>query len=142
VGAGSTGVMAVKDTGKVVTSVSAVEISPGPVVSTALGMSVGDCETAVLGFAETMLVVTTTHSSCGTILSLIKVTAPLSAYSPPLTLTLSRSEIEVRASMLPLNLVELPKVADDPIWNNTLQARAPSIKTTDADEAVVRVEPI
>lgn len=89
-----------------------------------------------------MLVVTVTHSCCDTIRSLIKVTAPLTAYRPPVTLTPSRREIEVRARMLPLNVVELPRVADDPIWKKTLQARAPLTSTTDADEAVVSVEPI
>lgn len=59
-----------------------------------------------------------------------------------MTLTSSRTEIEARARMLPLNLVELPRVADDPTWKKTLQARAPLMRTMDADEAVVRVEPI
>jgi hypothetical protein len=103
---------------------------------------VGSCDTSVLESAVTMLVVIAAHSCCDTTRSLIKVTAPLSAYRPPVTLTSSSREIEVRARMLPLNIVELPSVAEDPTWKKTLQARAPLMRTTAADEAVVSVEPI
>lgn len=75
-------------------------------------------------------------------LLLIKVTAALSAYKPPVTLAPSSREMDVRARILPLNDVEVPRVADDPTWKKTLQARAPLMRTTDADDAVVSEEPI
>lgn len=50
--------------------------------------------------------------------------------------------IEVRAKMLPLKVVFVPKVAELPICQKTLQACAPLMSSTLALLAVVRVLPI
>jgi hypothetical protein len=73
---------------------------------------------------------------------LINVTAPVSAYSPPDTVTPSFTEIDASASMLPANVVLVPRVADDPICQKMLHACAPLLKTTLEAVPVVRVDPI
>lgn len=102
--------------------------------------SVIELRVGVVNTAGTMLVDAAAHSCCGVIRSLINVTAPLSAYRLPFTLTPSRRDIEVKARILLLKVAELPSVADEPTWKYTLQARAPLISTTDAEEEVVSVE--
>lgn len=44
--------------------------------------------------------------------------------------------------MLPLNVVKVPSVAEEPTWKKTLQACAPLTRTTEAAVAVVSVDPI
>ena len=111
-----------------------------PDVWMALETAVIELRVGVVDTAGTMLVDAAAHSCCGVIRSLINVTAPLSAYRPPFTLTPSRRDTEVKARILPLKFVKLPSVADEPTWKYTLQARAPLISTTDAEADVVSVE--
>ena len=49
---------------------------------------------------------------------------------------------DVNAKMLPTNVDPLPSVAELPICQNTLQAWAPLLKTTDEALAVMRVLPL
>lgn len=76
------------------------------------------------------------------IVSSIRVTAAVSAYRPPLTVTAELTVIEARARMLPTKLVAVPSVAELPTCQNTLQALAPLMRTTWAAVVVVMVEPI
>ena len=82
------------------------------------------------------------HSDCTKIKSSISVTAALRAYKPPKEVTPWFTVMDVKASMLPLNVVDVPRVAEDPTCQKMLQACAPLISTTFADVAVVKVEPI
>jgi hypothetical protein len=83
-------------------------------VGIALETVVGGSMNGVVVTVGTLLVDAAEHCCCGVIRSLINVTAPVSAYSPPFTLTPSRRDIEVKARILPLKVVELPSVADEP----------------------------
>jgi hypothetical protein len=69
------------------------------------------------------------------------VTAPLIASTRPLTVAPLSSVIDVAARIVPTKLVVEPNVAELPTSQKTLHACAPFSSTTDADEAVVSVEP-
>ena len=62
--------------------------------------------------------------------SLISVTLPLRASALPYTVTLSASVIEVRAMIVPTNVDPVPRAAELPICQKTLQGLAPLIKLT------------
>lgn len=70
------------------------------------------------------------------------VTAPLRASARPSIAALVVTVMAVRARMLPLKKELVPRVAELPTCQNTLQACAPLMSETLLDEAVVRVEPI
>ena len=69
------------------------------------------------------------------------VTAPLMAWSRPFTTAPVLSVIEAEARIVPMKLVDVPSVAELPTSQKTLQAWAPFSRTTEADDAVVSVEP-
>lgn len=71
-----------------------------------------------------------------------RVTAAPRAYSPPLTETPVVTLIAVVASMLPLKIVLVPRVAELPTCQKTLQALAPLMSMTEEADAVVMVLPI
>jgi len=73
---------------------------------------------------------------------LSSVTAPLRAKSLPSTVAFVLAVIDVRARMFPLNVVAVPRVAELPTCQKTLQDRAPLIRLTLLPEAVVSVDPI
>jgi hypothetical protein len=70
-----------------------------------------------------------------------RVTAPLRASTRPDTLALVWTLIEVRARMLPTKFVPVPRVAELPTCQNTLQAWAPLMSATVLFDAVINVEP-
>ena len=70
------------------------------------------------------------------------VTAPLRAKTRPDTLALVFKVMLASASMLPWNIVPVPRVAELPTCQNTLHAEAPLLRRTDAALAVVSVLPI
>lgn len=70
------------------------------------------------------------------------VTAPFCAKALPKRLALVFRVILVRARMLPTNAVPVPRVAELPICQKTLQSEAPLIKSTVALLAVVIVLPV
>ncbi len=70
------------------------------------------------------------------------VTAPLRARVRPSTNAPVFAVMDVRARMFPLKPVFVPRVAELPICQKTLQDWAPLIRATLLFEAVVRVEPI
>lgn len=87
------------------------------------------------------VVVGTTNAHDGAVkVSLISVTAPFLAKARPSTDTPLFNVIEVRARMLPTNTELLPRVAELPTCQKTLQAWAPPISDTTLADAVVKVE--
>ncbi len=70
------------------------------------------------------------------------VTAASRARARPSITALLFSVMDCMARMVPLNWVVVPRVAELPTCQNTLQAFAPLMKATELDEAVVRVEGI
>ena len=124
-----------EDEGEVVVVV-AVDVSVVDVVD----VSVVD----VVGVVDDKVVVVvggaTRHVDDVIVLSL-SVTAPLIARTRPFTTAALSSVIEVKARMLPMKFVEEPRVAELPISQKTLHACAPFSNTTEAEDAVVSVEP-
>jgi hypothetical protein len=70
-----------------------------------------------------------------------RLTCPLRARTLPDREALVCSVIEVRARMFPTKFVPVPRVAELPTCQNTLQACAPLINPTVLLEAVISVEP-
>ena len=70
------------------------------------------------------------------------VTAPFCASALPAIAASVLSVILASASMLPIKLVRVPKVAELPTCQNTLHSCALLMRTTDASLAVIRVLPI
>jgi len=75
------------------------------------------------------------------IVSSIMVTAAVSANRPPWHETPELAVMDASAMMVPTNEVLVPRVAELPTCQKTLQAWAPLIRTTEAAVAVVMVEP-
>lgn len=71
-----------------------------------------------------------------------RVTEPLRARALPSTVALVAAEIEVSARMFPTNVVPVPRVAELPTCQKTLQPCAPLISLTLLEVAVVNAEPI
>lgn len=71
----------------------------------------------------------------------IIVTAALRAKRPPWLLMPELAVIEVSAKTLPMNVVDVPSVAELPTCQKTLQGLPPLTMMTDDDVAVVMVEP-
>lgn len=69
------------------------------------------------------------------------VTAPLRASTRPWRVAPVLSVAEVKARMVPTKLLEVPKVAELPTCQNTLQACAPFSSTTVLPDAVISVDP-
>lgn len=70
------------------------------------------------------------------------VTAAVRAYNPPKTEQPVVTVIEASAIMFPAKMVPVPRVAELPICQNTLQALAPLMRSTEEADAVVIVLPI
>jgi hypothetical protein len=70
-----------------------------------------------------------------------RVTAPVCAKTRPSTLAPESSVTEANARIVPTKDVVLPSVAELPTCQKTLQAWAPFSRTTDAADAVVKVDP-
>jgi len=132
----------------------AVSVVPGTVEAESVSVVPGTVEavsveavSVVAGVVEgvedmALLVACVVHVPCARTLSLISVTAPVNAYSPPSTLTPDCREILAWERMFPKKLDPVPSVAEEPTCQYTLQARAPLASTTREDDAVVRLEPI
>lgn len=74
------------------------------------------------------------------IVSSSRVTAPLRASARPMTVSPVFTEIDVRARMLPVKAEFVPRVAELPTCQNTLQAWAPLVRMTLLAESVISVE--
>ena len=71
------------------------------------------------------------------------VTAPFRARALPDTMFAPVFRVMLASAIIfPLKLVLVPRVAEVPVWKNTLQALAPFIRTTDEPLAVVSALPI
>lgn len=82
-----------------------------------------------------------TGSQPGLVITFVsRETCPLRASTRPSTLALVSAVIEVSARMLPLKLDAVPRVAELPTCQKTLQARAPLVRITLLADAVTRVE--
>ena len=101
-----------------------MDVEPGGAVGVCVGVAVG---------AMMQQFVMTFESS---------VTAPLRARSRPQIRAVVVSVIEVSARMFPWKAVAVPRVADEPICQNTPQPTPPFVKMTLDPEAVVSVVPI
>jgi hypothetical protein len=75
------------------------------------------------------------------IVSVSSVTAPLRASARPRIVTLLVTVMLCRARMVPTKCVRVPRVAELPICQNTLQEVAPLTRSTRLSLAVVNVEP-
>src|SRR3954462_12833113 len=71
-----------------------------------------------------------------------RLTAPFRARARPTIVALSTSEIVVRATMLPRNVVPVPRVAELPTCHHTFFAWAPPLSAIFAFVPVVSVDPI
>jgi hypothetical protein len=67
-------------------------------------------------------------------------TCPLRASSRPSTVAAVSAVMEVSASTVPLKLDAVPKVAELPTCQNTLQAKAPLVRMMLLADAVISVE--
>jgi len=74
------------------------------------------------------------------IVSSSRVTAPLRASARPAMVSPVCTEIDARARMLPVKAEPVPRVAELPTCQNTLQAWAPPVRTTLVAEAVMSVD--
>jgi hypothetical protein len=74
------------------------------------------------------------------IVSSSRVTAPLRASARPAMVSPVFTEMDVRARMLPEKLVLVPRVAELPTCQNTLQACASPVRMTLLAESVTSVE--
>jgi hypothetical protein len=74
------------------------------------------------------------------IVSVSRVTAPLRASARPSMVSLVSTEIDVRARMVPVKAEFVPRVAELPTCQNTLQAWAPLVRMTLLAESVMSVE--
>jgi len=73
--------------------------------------------------------------------SVSRVTAPLRARTRPSMVTPVVTVMSVKARMLPRNVEPVPRVAELPTCQNTLQAWAPLVSSTRLAEPVVSVDP-
>ena len=110
--------------------------------SESAGLNLPDAVVAVVGLALVEADVTTADPWHCVILSVSSVTAAVRAYNPPLTEMPVVTVIEVCARMFPAKVVPVPRVAELPTCQKTLQALAPLIRRTEEADAVVRVLPI
>lgn len=103
-------------------------------------MAVGVAVAVGVGVAVAVAVgVAVLQESLMTVL-LSRVTAPFRANSCPLKLAPVVAVMEVRASTDPAKEELVPKVADEPTCQKTLQAWASPIKTTELAPAVISVD--
>jgi hypothetical protein len=71
-----------------------------------------------------------------------RVTLPPNANAPPFNTAAVSSVTEAAARILPWNALSVPKVAEDPTCQNTLQANAPPVSTIPEPVAVIKELPI
>ena len=129
-----------------------VEVPP-PVVVVELGttdeevvVELGTIDEEVdveLGTIDDVVVVGGAFEQSGSVkVSVSRVTAPLRASARPSTATPVFTVMEVRAMMLPTKTELVPRVAELPTCQYTLQAKAPLISETVLPEAVMSVESV
>ena len=117
---------------------------PAPVGLTAVGEGAGEGGTIVA--VEVTVVVTVGVGVGGiaqvgaVIVSSSRVTAPLRASARPAMVSPVSTEIDVRARMVPVKAEFVPRVAELPTCQNTLQAWAPLVRMTLLAESVTSVE--
>lgn len=118
-----------------------VVVAVGVPVVVVVGVPVGVVLEVAVALVEGLAVavlVAVLHT--GRVMVLVsRVTAPLRASSRPATVAPVFALMDVRARMLPLNVVFVPRVAELPTCQNTLQGWAPLIRETLLPEPVIRV---
>jgi hypothetical protein len=110
-----------------VTAGVAVTVTVGVAVTVTVGVAVTVAVTVTVGVAVTVWVTVTVGVGVGAQSALLttlvsRVTAPFRASSRPLTFAPVVAVMEVRARMLPLNVDPVPRVAELPTCQKTLQA--------------------
>ena len=76
----------------------------------------------------------------GTVITFLSsVTAPFRANSRPSTFARLAAVMEVKAKIVPTKVEDVPKVAELPTCQKTLQGSASLIRTTELDDAVIKV---
>ena len=123
----------VSGTGRVVSDDGMVEVVVGRTV-----VAVGRTVVAV---ARAVVVVTGACTQDGSVKVFVsRVTAPFRARSRPSMRAFVVAEIDVSASIDPLNRELVPSVAELPTCQNTRQAFAPFVRIIVLDDAVINVE--
>src|SRR5579863_2064537 len=144
---GSTGLIPVKGSVPVVVVPVGVPVPPGVPVPVPPGVPVPvevpvpfglGVLAAALAPPSVVTVVPDGVVHVGTVkVSLMSVTAPTLASARPFTVTALSNEIDWLAMIVPTKLVVVPRVADEPTCQKTLQACAPLIRLTVLLVAVV-----
>jgi hypothetical protein len=116
-----------------------VELVGGGVV-VVVGVAVGDGGGTVVGGVALGDGVGVIAQVGAVMLSSSRVTAPLRASARPATVSPVVTDIDVRARMLPEKAESVPRVAELPTCQKTLQAWAPSVRIMLLAESVMRVE--
>jgi hypothetical protein len=99
-----------------------------------------DADVVVVVDADVVVVVAAAHVGKVMVLS-SRLTWPFRANTRPSTVVPVCAVAEVKAKMLPTKVELVPKVAELPTCQNTLQASAPPVSLTVLLEAVIRVDP-
>jgi hypothetical protein len=99
-----------------------------------------DADVVVVVDADVVVVVAAAHVGMVMVLS-SRLTWPFRANTRPSTVVPVCTVAEVKAKTLPTKVELVPKVAELPTCQNTLQASAPPVSLTVLLEAVIRVDP-
>ena len=135
-GMGDEGIVVVVTTGG---NVVLVVVVGGTVVVVVVG---GTVVVVVGGTVVVVVVVAVDAKHVGVVTTLeSKLTCPLRASRRPDTVEPVWAVMEVSANIVPANDVLVPRVAELPTCQKTLQACAPLIKLTELEGAVINVEP-
>ena len=143
-GMGDEGIVVVVTTGG---NVVLVVVVGGTVVVVVVGGTVvvvvgGTVVVVVGGTVVVVVVVAVDAKHVGVVTTLeSKLTCPLRASRRPDTVEPVWAVMEVSANIVPANDVLVPRVAELPTCQKTLQACAPLIKLTELEGAVINVEP-
>jgi hypothetical protein len=118
---------------------------PAPVCGAPVGMTEGvvlaDAATVEVVVDPAVVGVVVVVHADAEMVSVSRVTAPFLASTRPLTVTLLVTVMSCNARIVPRKLEPVPRVAELPTCQKTLQGWAPLINVTWLAEAVVRVEP-
>jgi len=122
------------------TVVEVVVAAPGAVVEVVVPAS-GAVVVVAPGTVEDVVVAVVVAHGAGRIWFVSSVTDALRANSRPSITALVFAAIVDSAMIVPVNVEPTPSVAELPTCQNTLQACAPLIRTTELSVAVISVEP-
>jgi hypothetical protein len=126
-----------------VSVVVAVPVSDAVSLVESVVVPISDVVALVVSVVVAAVVVATTlHVPRALTVFVSKVTAPFNAYNPPFEVTPVVTVMDARATTFPCKAEYVPRVAELPTCQKTLQALAPFTNKTSEYEAVVRVDPI